>query len=140
MNANQRIKKAMKDNERLVLRHIRKAQGGAWAQDWTSTPLHNAVRRLEAAGIIKWHPVKAGYVASKQRATRSAKLNEEWVLRAIRTAENGVWAGAWLSTPLHYAVRHLEANGKIKWHPARCGYVLNKKTLNKPAQIVSKSD
>jgi hypothetical protein len=50
-----RIRAAQKENERFVIRQIKRA-GGRWEplNGLTSMATYNAIKRLEAAGRIRW--------------------------------------------------------------------------------------
>lgn len=66
MKANLRIKKAMRDNERDVLAHVRKygriALIGAMSISW-----HHAIDRLLASKRMRYSRKAGGYVAVKRR-------------------------------------------------------------------------
>ena len=74
MNVNDRIRKAMRDNERKVLARVREEnRRGNVYREWTISTWgwHNALKRLEAKGLIrytharKWEAsVVGGYVAA----------------------------------------------------------------------------
>ena len=54
------IQKAMKKNERDVLRHIREV--GVYRPDLPGRAWSNALDRLEAQGRIRWSKAEGGYV------------------------------------------------------------------------------
>lgn len=61
--ANQRIKQAMRQNERDVLRFVRKY--GVYKPLLIDKAWHNAIHRLIGAGKLRWSSRRGGYVLMK---------------------------------------------------------------------------
>ena len=65
MNAYQRIKRGMRDNERAVKAHIRKY--GKVSYELCGLSWMNAIDRLQKKGIIKYSATGFGYVLRGKR-------------------------------------------------------------------------
>lgn len=69
MNAYQKIRKAMRDNERSILAIVRKytAKGEGWDAFLCGHATFGAIERLKTKGLIRYSRVKHGYIAIKHK-------------------------------------------------------------------------
>lgn len=69
MNAYQKIRKAMRDNERSILAIVRKytAKGEGWDSFLCSHATFGAIQRLKDKKLIRYSRTKHGYIAIKHK-------------------------------------------------------------------------